>query len=116
MRPGSRRRSSSATARSCSGWRYACSRHTATASASSSGSELEVERDERRRPGPIRSRDADAALERDERLGVRRAQPVEVRASLPAEVQQVLEPRGATNAVRAPLRSSSAFVATVVPW
>jgi hypothetical protein len=55
-----------------------------------------------------------AALERHERLRVRGAEPVEVRAVLPPQVEQVLE-AVATNAVRAPLRSSSAFVVTVVP-
>ncbi len=38
---------------------------------------------------------ADAALERDEWLGMGRAQPVEMRAVLPAKVQEMLEPGGA---------------------
>ena len=38
--------------------------------------------------------DAVTALERDERLGVRRAEPVELRAVLPPQVEQVLEAGG----------------------
>ena len=65
--------------------------------------------------GPIRSAHTDTALERHERLGMVDVEPVEMRTILPPQVQQVLESRVATKAVRAPLRSSSAFVATVVP-
>ena len=43
------------------------------------------------RPDP--AADADAALERHERLGVLRARPVEVRPGLAAEVEEVLEAR-----------------------
>ncbi len=54
------------------------------------GQRREVERLELAvRPDP--PADAVTPLERDERLGVRRARPVEVRARLPAQVQQVLE-------------------------
>jgi hypothetical protein len=42
--------------------------------------------------GPDPLAHADAALERDERLRVRFAEPVEVRARLPPQVQEMLEP------------------------
>jgi hypothetical protein len=58
---------------------------------------------------------ADAALERDEGSWMFRAGPVQVRSRLAAEVEDVLEARFVTSAVRAPRRSSSAFVAMVVP-
>ena len=56
-----------------------------------------------------------AALERNERLGMLRTQPVQMRARLPAQVQEMLEAALPTYAVRPPRRSSSAFVAVVVP-
>ena len=92
---GSRRRSSSATARSWLGSRNEKSRQTATASIRSSQRRQRVElqwREHTVRPDPLAH--SVAALERHERLGVRLAEPVEMSAVLAAKVQQVLEPRG----------------------
>ena len=55
---------------------------------------LEVERLELAVP-PDATSNADAALQRDERLGMLCAGPVEVRARLAPEVKQVLEARRA---------------------
>ena len=59
--------------------------------------------------------DPEAALERNEWLRMALAQPVEVRSVLSPQVERCSNPLVATNAVRAPLRSRRAFVATVVP-
>ena len=78
------------------------------------GQRVEVERGELAvRPDP--PADAEGALERDERLRMPGAEPVELGAVLPAQVEDVLEARGRDERRRAPRRSSSAFVAIVVP-
>jgi hypothetical protein len=56
-----------------------------------------------------------AAFEWNERRRVLIAQAIQMRARLAAQMEEMLESSFATNAVRAPRRSSSAFVATVVP-
>jgi hypothetical protein len=66
--------------------------------------------------GPDPLAHAERALKRDERLRVRRAEPVEVCPVLPPQCSRCSNPAVATKAVRAPLHSRSAFVATVVPW
>ena len=93
-RPGCRRRSSSATARSCSGWRYECRRQTATASRVEVRQRARGRAARARRPAPsARARRHTARAARAAR-GVR-AQPIEMRARLPPQVQQVLEARRA---------------------
>ena len=82
----------------------------------SPGSELELERRRRRPPGRSARRTPYAPVERHERRRVVDVEPVEVRRGPAAgggAGARIL--RCATKAVRAPFRSSSAFVATVVP-
>ena len=91
-RPGSRRRSSSATARSWVGSRKENRRQTATASASSSGSD-------RGRAARARRRARSARCTPKQRSsgtsgsGCCVAEPVEVRAGLAAQMEEVLEAR-----------------------
>ena len=101
--------------RSCDGSRNEKRRQTAIASASDlgAGDDRSSGVDDAIRADPLAH--TETALERDERLRMVDVEPVEMRTILPPQVEQVLEASVATNAVRAPLRSSSAFVATVVP-
>ena len=115
-RRDARARSSAATAARATGRGTQKSRQTATASASpTSGSVVEVERLELA-VGP------DAAVARRGSARAGRAAPAArrtagrgARASAGAGAGGARSPAFATNAVRAPRRSSSAFVATVVP-
>ena len=66
--------------------------------------------------GVIRSGAPKRSSARHERRGRARAQPVEVRARLAAELDTSVKPSVAISAVRAVRPSSSAFVATVMPW
>ena len=55
-------------------------------------------------------------MARRERRRVVKLERVKVRASLPADLQQVAEAPGVMTATSPPLRWISALVATVVPW
>ena len=113
--PGWRRRSSSATARSCVGSRNEKSRQTATASASSVGQRLEVERREHAvRARCARRRRSSARAARaapDGRRTAGRGGP----ASGGAGGGGARSRRSRRTPSARPCRSSSAFVATVVP-
>ena len=114
-RPAAAAAAPSATARSCVGSRKAKRRQTATASASSSRQRVEVERLELAvRAHPPAHAERSARAGRAARDAPRRAGRG-ARASGGAGAAGARSPRSSTNAVRAPLRSSSAFVATVVP-
>ena len=87
---GRRRRSSPAIAASWAASRNENNVQTATASASRSGSESSSSGTSTP-SGPMRSRNAMTIVERDERLRMLGAQPVEVRAVLPPQMEQMLE-------------------------
>ena len=89
--PGCRRRSSAATASSCPGSRNEKSRQTATASASPTSGSVARSSGSSSPSGPEPAAHAVAALQRNQRLRMRLAEPVQMRARLPPQVQQMLE-------------------------